>query len=94
MSDETNGWPEYRKLVLHEIERLDARITTDFKAHVENDERLMGELNATLRELKEEIRLLRNSQINIREDIAGLKALAGFIGGLAGAVSSFIGRLF
>lgn len=94
MSDEANGWSEYRKLVLHEIERLDARMTADFKAHMLNDERLADELNATLSELREEIVALRGSQTNIREDIAGLKALAGFIGGLAGAASSFIGRLF
>ena len=65
MSDETNGWPEHRRLVLHELQ-----------------------------EMRAEIAALRNSQANIREDIAGLKALAGFIGGLAGAASSLIGRLF
>lgn len=47
-----------------------------------------------LADLKYELRLLSESQIKIREDLAGLKALAGLIGGLAGSAASLIGRLF
>lgn len=92
MSD-AGDWKEYRELVLHEMDRLDKRITADFRAHMANDERLAIELNETLRSLRLELSSLRESQTSIREDIAGLKVRAGLIGGVAGAVSSFVSHL-
>ena len=65
MRDDENGWDEYKRMVMSDIQ-----------------------------DLKDELKLIRETQVHIREDIAGLKALAGFIGGLAGAAASFIGRLF
>ena len=46
-----------------------------------------------LMSLRSEVAAIRDSQVNIREDIAGLKVRAGLIGGVAGAVSAFFGHL-
>lgn len=51
---------------------------------------IMSELS----DLKDELRSIRESQTSIREDIAGLKAVAGLIGGLTGAAATILGRLF
>ena len=46
-----------------------------------------------LREISTELAVVRDTQTLIREDLAGLKVKAGILGGMAGAVSSFLGHL-
>lgn len=70
-TEQGNGWAEYKRLVLSEIE----------------------DMNASLKDLKEEIASMHEHQTKIREDISSLKAQSGIIGGLAGAASSFLGTL-
>ena len=78
-----NGsWEENRKFVLA---ALDAQML--------NDERIAAELTAAIKEIRDEVHALRDVQVAIREDLAGLKVKAGILGGMAGALSSFLGHL-
>lgn len=90
MTEEANGpngsWENNRKFILKEIERLDDRLVLESKVRAEGDDAMALELREMFRQLLEQ-------QTRVREDIAGLKAQAGIIGGLAGAVSSFLGTL-
>jgi hypothetical protein len=89
-----DDWGQYRELVLSEFRRIDERITRDLAIHVQNDERLQEDLNQTLKEIRDELRLVQEKQSEIREDIATLKVKSGLIGGMAGAIASFAGHFW
>ena len=80
---EGNGWTEYREFVLRELQRMEARMSTDFHAHRENDERLSEEINASLREINTSVR-------SLERDMVGLKQRAGVWGLVAGAIPAAI----
>lgn len=69
MSDDTNGWEEYRALVLHEIERLDNRMS-----EVHEDVRALRAEQAATREDVAGLKV----QAGVTGGIAGL--VSSFIG--------------
>ena len=93
-SDDSNGWEAYKNLVLHEIKRLDERMTRDLETHMQNYELLASELRESLDRLHDELVSMRESLTKVREDVAGAKVGAGLIGGASGAISSFVAGFF
>lgn len=82
--DDKNGdWDEYRRLVMHELGRLEERIAEDFVTHTRNDERMMDELNGTLMSLSKSIS-------SLREDVAAIKVKSGVWGLIGGAIPATV----
>ena len=56
----------------------------------ENRKLILSELS----DIKTSLDKMQETQVSIREDIAGLKVKAAFIGAMAGSVASLLNRLF
>lgn len=84
--DEANGWGEYRKLVLHELQELRRRMDTDLSAHLASDERVSGQLQAALAEVS-------RGMFECQREIAVLKTKARLWGSLTGAAAGVMTAL-
>ena len=82
--DDKNGdWDEYRRLVMHELGRLEERMAKDFAMHMRSDERMSEELNQALSSLSKNIS-------NLREDVAAIKVKSGVWGLIGGAIPATV----
>ena len=101
MSDEDNGWDEYKKLVLSELKRIDDKMGRDFSSHMKNDEKLAAEFSHTLTEIHRDLVEMRKdiSGIEIKliggisAELASLKVKAGAIGLLGGLIPAAVAIL-
>ena len=78
--DGGNGWSEYQRLVLSELERLDDAI-----------QKLNSKLDDSIQKLNTKIEDIRNNEIkDMGEEIQVLKFKAGLWGALAGMIPVLI----
>lgn len=94
---EINGWIEYRKLVLTELERLNAEIITLKDKIDTNKDRASDDNQTILKEINTKVDSLTHHQMstdtkvsNIYASAAAISAIVGIVIGLLGVVSSFM----
>lgn len=101
ITESTDGWHEYKKLVLHEFEQLHNQLTKLSNQQEKNIQRLRKEFHITVdkaeKRICEEIRQVEESQFKLRDevidntiDITILKVKAGIWGAIAGGVVGVI----
>lgn len=105
MADTNGQWEEYRRLVLHELERFQAWLEQLTDRAGSLDSNLHQEITKNRRELDDRINILRQTAesdlkrerdklekeiAQARRDIAALKVKAGMFGLVAGAIPALI----